>query len=120
MGEIAITVEDLHISYRCVNAISLKKTLFQKKDDRSRYFEAVKGISFELEKGKILGVIGKNGSGKSTMLRALAGIFSPDQGNIDLHGHSISLLAIGVGFNKELSGRENIVLSGLLLGFTDH
>lgn len=66
-----------------------------------------------------MGIIGKNGSGKSTLLRALAGIFSPDEGTIDLHGHSVSLLSIGVGFQKKLSGRENIYLSGLLLGFTE-
>ena len=69
-------------------------------------------------RGQILGITGKNGSGKSTMLRAIAGIFSADSGEIDLHGHSISLLAIGVGFKNELSGRENIILSGMLLGFT--
>ena len=53
------------------------------------------------------------------MLRAIAGIFSPDSGTIDLHGHSVSLLSIGVGFQKSLSGRENILLSGMLLGFTE-
>ena len=64
-------------------------------------------------------VIGGNGSGKSTMLRAIAGIFSPNSGTINLHGHSISLLSIGVGFQPELSGRENILLSGMLLGFSE-
>ena len=53
------------------------------------------------------------------MLKALAGIFSPDEGNIDLHNKSVSLLSIGVGFNKSLTGRENIVLSGMLLGFSE-
>ena len=53
------------------------------------------------------------------MLRAIAGIFSPDKGSIDLHGHSISLLSIGVGFNKKLTGKENIYLSGMLLGFSE-
>lgn len=71
------------------------------------------------QKGQILGIIGKNGSGKSTLLRALAGIFSPDEGTIETYGNSISLLAIGVGFQKELSGRENIMLSGMLLGFSE-
>ena len=76
-------------------------------------------MSFQVQKGEILGMVGKNGSGKSTMLRAIAGIFSPDSGRIDLHGNSVSLLAIGVGFQKRLSGRENILLSGMLLGFTE-
>lgn len=66
-----------------------------------------------------MGIIGKNGSGKSTLLRALAGIFAADEGTIDLHGHSVSLLSIGVGFQKKLTGRENILLSGMLLGFSE-
>ena len=80
---------------------------------------SVKGISFYVREGEILGIIGKNGSGKSTTLNALAGIFSPDSGSIDLNGHSISLLSIGVGFIREMTGRENITLSGMLLGFTE-
>ena len=64
-------------------------------------------------------VTGKNGSGKSTMLKALAGIFSADSGTIDLKGHTVSLLSIGVGFEREMSGRENIILSGMLLGFSE-
>ncbi len=89
-----------------------------KKFAKTEYFEAVKGITFDVKKGQILGIVGKNGSGKSTLLRALAGIFSPDEGSIDLHGHSISLMSIGVGFNGALTGRENIYLSGTLLGFS--
>ena len=81
-------------------------------------FEAVKHISFSVEEGGILGIIGKNGSGKSTLLRSIAGVFSPNSGSIDLHGHSVSLMALGVGFKDSLSGRENIILSGMLLGFS--
>ena len=84
-----------------------------------KVFHAVKNISFEIPKGQIVGICGKNGSGKSTLLRAIAGIFSADRGEIDLHDNSISLLSIGVGFQKKLSGYENIFLSGLLLGFTE-
>ena len=69
--------------------------------------------------GDILGIIGKNGSGKSTLLRSIAGIFSPNSGTIDLKGHSVSLMALGVGFKDSLSGRENIILSGMLLGFSE-
>ncbi len=82
------------------------------------YYEAVKGVSFEVKRGQILGIVGKNGSGKSTLLRAIAGIFCPDEGQIDLHGNSVSLLSIGVGFRPSLTGRENIFLSGMLLGFS--
>ena len=92
---------------------------WKKLGDKVELFKALKGVNFEVEEGKILGIIGKNGSGKSTMLRAIAGIFSPDKGTIDLHGNSISLLSIGVGFNKKLTGKENIYLSGMLLGFSE-
>ncbi len=118
MSESAISVNDVKIKYRCINKISLLKAIMNPKSfSKTEYFEAVKGVSFEVEKGKILGIVGKNGSGKSTLLRAIAGIFSPDEGEIDLHGHTISLLSIGVGFQTLLSGRENIYLSGMLLGF---
>ncbi len=117
MSEVAIEVKNLCIDYRPLKNISIVKTLFHKKDDKEKAFRAVKNVSFEVEKGEILGIVGKNGSGKSTMLRALAGIFRPDEGSIDLKGNSISLLSIGVGFNNEMSGRENIIISGMLLGF---
>ena len=118
MAESAISVKDVKIRYRCFKKVSLLKTIFApKKFSKTEYFEAVKGVSFEVEKGQILGIVGKNGSGKSTLLRAIAGIFSPDEGTIDLHGHSISLLSIGVGFQAKLTGRENIYLSSMLLGF---
>ena len=109
----AIEVKDLVISYQN------KKTLLHLKRQKPDRFVAVKGISFYVREGEILGIIGKNGSGKSTTLNALAGIFSPDSGSIDLNGHSISLLSIGVGFIREMTGRENITLSGMLLGFTE-
>ena len=85
----------------------------------SEEVHALKGVSFDICQGEFVSIMGSSGSGKSTLLRALANIFSADEGSIDLHGHSVSLLAIGVGFNKELTGRENIMISGLLLGFSE-
>ena len=119
MSKYAIEVENLCISYKGLKSYSIKRNFFKRKKDKKELFEAVKNLSFKVEEGEILGIIGKNGSGKSTTLRAIAGIFSPNSGKIDLHGHSISLLSIGVGFQKELTGRENILLSGMLLGFTE-
>lgn len=119
MSEYAIEVENLCISYRGLKSYSIKQNLLHGKRARAEEFQAVKNVSFKVEKGEILGLIGKNGSGKSTMLRAIAGIFSPNSGTINLHGHSVSLLSIGVGFQKELSGRDNILLSGMLLGFSE-
>lgn len=115
---IAVTVNDLHIIYRGLKKTSIRDT-WSKRKDKIEIFEALKGVSFKLEEGKILGIIGQNGAGKSTLLRSIAGIFSPDKGTIDLHNHTISLLSIGVGFNKKLTGRENIYLSGMLLGFSE-
>lgn len=119
MSEYSIEVKDLCISYRDLKAYSIKKMLLRGKKNEKDVFQAVKNVSFALEPGEVLGIIGKNGSGKSTMLKSIAGIFSADSGTIDLHGHSVSLLAIGVGFQKQLSGRENIMLSGMLLGFRE-
>lgn len=115
----AIEVKDLVISYRNLKKTSLKQSLLSFKRKKPDNFVAVKGISFYVREGEILGIIGKNGSGKSTTLNALAGIFSPDSGNINLNGHTISLLSIGVGFQREMTGRENIILSGMLLGFSE-
>lgn len=117
--EIAIEVKDLCIGYKNIQAYSIKKSLLKLKKSRVEEFQAVKNVSFSVPKGDILGIIGKNGSGKSTMLKALAGIFNPDQGTIDLKGHTVSLMAIGVGFQTEVTGRENILLSGMLLGFSE-
>lgn len=117
-NEIAISVKNLDIYYKEIKRFSIVKSGVNNILN-ARVFHAVKNISFEIPKGQIVGICGKNGSGKSTLLRAIAGIFSADRGEIDLHGNSISLLSIGVGFQKKLSGYENIFLSGLLLGFTE-
>lgn len=117
--DIAIEVKDLCIGYKNIKAYSIKKSLLKLKKVQVEEFKAVNNVSFEVKKGEILGIIGKNGSGKSTMLKALAGIFCPDSGTIDLKGHTVSLLSIGVGFQKEVTGRENILLSGMLLGFSE-
>lgn len=102
----AIDVTDLVISYQNLKKTSIKKNLLHFRRQKADRFVAVKGISFYVREGEILGIIGKNGCGKSTTLNALAGIFSPDSGTIDLKGHSISLLSIGVGFQREMTGRE--------------
>ena len=119
MSQNVIDVKDLVITYKTVQRSSLFHFLQpRRKKKKESLFTAVKGVSFSIEEGQIVGIVGKNGSGKSTMLRSIAGVFSPNSGSIDIHGRSISLLSIGVGFERTLSGRENIYLSGLLLGFT--
>lgn len=115
----AIEVKDLKITYKCVKSLSMRKSLFHLRKSKLEVYEALRGISFEVKKGEIMGIVGKNGSGKSTLLCAIAGIFSADSGSIELESDSVSLLSIGVGFQKKLSGRENIILSGMLLGFSE-
>ncbi len=118
-NQYAIEIKNLKIRYRSLTKMSIRKSLFKLKKSNMEIFEALKGISFNVPQGQIMGIVGKNGSGKSTLLKAIAGIFAPDEGSIDLHGHTISLLSIGVGFQKKLTGRENIFLSGMLLGFSE-
>ncbi len=119
MSELAINVNDVCIDYRPLKNFSIVKMLFHKRKEREKVFHAVKNVSFQVEKGKILGIVGKNGSGKSTLLKSIAGIFRPDSGYIDLCGNNISLMSIGVGFKDDITGRKNIILSGMLLGFSE-
>ena len=83
-----------------------------------REIEALQHVSFEVEHGKVLGVVGANGAGKSTLVRTIAGILPPTSGRIEVDGRVSTLLALGVGFNRKLSGRENVVLGGLAAGLT--
>jgi len=78
----------------------------------------LQNISFEVKEGEFLGIVGRNGSGKSTLLKLLAGIYAPDKGAIQLQGKLTPFIELGVGFNHELTGRENVFLNGALLGFS--
>jgi ABC-type polysaccharide/polyol phosphate transport system ATPase subunit len=80
--------------------------------------QALKGVSFEVPHGQVLGVVGANGAGKSTLMRTVAGILPPNSGRIEVDGRVSTLLALGVGFNKDLSGRDNVVLGGLAAGLS--
>lgn len=80
--------------------------------------EVLKGISFRVEKGEFFGIVGRNGSGKSTLLKIISQIYEPDAGNVAVHGKLVPFIELGVGFNPELTGRENIYLNGALLGFS--
>lgn len=117
MKDVVIEVDGVHVFYRIMNHMSIQQSIKRDKNKKSEWFEAVKGVSFTVKKGEIVGIIGKNGSGKSTLLRAIAGIFRPDIGRIDVFGHQVSLMSIGVGFDANTTGRDNIMTSGMLLGY---
>lgn len=119
MKEIALEVKDLCIDYRNLHHQSIHQSIKRRKEnDEKDVIHAVKNVSFEVEKGEIVGIVGKNGSGKSTMLKSIAGIFQPDSGTIDVKNNRVSLMSIGVGFKSENTGRENVMISSMLLGFT--
>lgn len=119
MVNYAIEVKNISVSYKTFKSFSIKNQFFKGNFKRVKTYEAVKNLTFSLEKGEILGLVGGNGAGKSTTLKVIAGIFSPNKGTIDLHGNSVSLLSVGMGFQVELTGRENIVMTGMLMGFSE-
>jgi len=116
MGNIALEVNHVSIDYKNLMHMSMHQSLLQKGVKRADIIRAVDDVSFQVEQGKILGIVGRNGSGKTTLLRSIAGIFRPDEGYIDTKGNRVSLMAIGIGFNPNNTGRENILKSGMLLG----
>lgn len=120
MAQPTITARDVRIVYKTLKSVTIRNALLSFRPGKMDTFEAVHPMSFETHEGDVVGIIGKNGSGKSTLLRAVSGIFSPDSGEIETYGNTVSLMALGVGFRPDLSGRENIFLSGLLLGFREN
>ncbi len=93
----------------------LLQTLLQR-SSKSKEFWALKNISFSIKKGETIGIIGSNGSGKSTMLKLVAGVSVPTKGNIMVNGKIAPLIELGAGFHPELTGRENVYLNGIILG----
>ena len=125
MSDAAIKVEHVSKDFRLPHEKATTiKSLFTNvfKGKRNRSYErqhALKDISFEIQKGEFFGIVGRNGSGKSTLLKLLAGIYQPTKGSVHTKGKLIPFIELGVGFNPELTGRENVYLNGALLGFSE-
>ncbi|MEA2281446.1 MAG: teichoic acid transport system ATP-binding protein [Solirubrobacteraceae bacterium] len=115
-----IRVEDVSLTYRTTleRNPTLKTTMIKlgRRERIIREVEALKGVSFTVPHGQVLGVVGANGAGKSTLMRVMSGILPPTRGRIEVDGRVSTLLALGVGFNKKLTGRENVILGGLAAG----
>ena len=118
----AIVVKNLKKSFSIPLEASsgIKQKLINALKGRKGYreFTPLDSISFTVKKGEFYGIVGKNGSGKSTLLKTLAGIYSPQAGSVTTKGTLVPFIELGVGFNPELSGRENVYLNGALLGFS--
>ena len=121
-SEVALSVEHVSKSFRLPTeqATGLKQAFINWTKGIKGYKEqkVLKDISFEVHKGDFFGIVGRNGSGKSTLLKLISGIYVPDEGNIRYQGKLVPFIELGVGFNPELTGRENVYLNGALLGFT--
>jgi ABC-2 type transport system ATP-binding protein len=117
--DIAVKVSHVSKSFRLPhesqNSLKGRMINFTKKGYEIQH--ALKDISFEVKKGEFFGIVGRNGSGKSTLLKILAGIYTPTKGSVAINGKLTPFIELGVGFNPELSGRDNVFLNGALLGF---
>lgn len=111
---IALEVNNVVVDYYSIKRRQLKEIFKLNKKEK---FRALDSITFKVNKGEVLGIIGQNGSGKSTLLKTIANIFEPDLGSINSFGNKVGLLSLGAGFDNNLSGYENIFLSGMLLGY---
>lgn len=122
-SEIAISVQDVHKSFKLPTerAWGLKQAIFNRLKGVKGFKEqkVLRGISFNVHQGEFLGIVGRNGSGKSTLLKVLSGIYVPEKGKVEINGNLVPFIELGVGFNPELTGRENIYLNGALLGFSN-
>jgi ABC-type polysaccharide/polyol phosphate transport system ATPase subunit len=117
-----IVVDDVSLTYRTSleRAPTLKTTMLRlgRRERVVREVEALKHVSFQVPHGQVLGVIGANGAGKSTLMRVMAGILPPTSGRVEVDGQVSTLLALGIGFNRKLTGRENVILGGLAAGLS--
>lgn len=123
MNDIVISVKqvskDFKLPHEKTNSIkSGVVNVFQKRGKKIETQHALRDISFDIRQGEFFGIVGRNGSGKSTLLKIIAGIYKPTKGTVTVSGKLVPFIELGVGFNPELTGRENVYLNGALLGFS--
>ncbi len=122
MAKVAVKVDDVSMKFNLSSEKidSLKDYILKSLKREVSYdeFWALKHISFTVEKGERLGILGVNGAGKSTLLKVIAGVFKPTEGKVTRHGSLAPLLELGAGFDSQYTGRENIYLYGALLGYS--
>ena len=118
-----IQAENITVCYRMSHdkIKSIKEYLVAMVKRKLQYdeFRALDGISFEIQKGEVIGIVGSNGAGKSTLLKVISGILRPTKGKVSLGGNVVPMLELGSGFDFDLSGRENIFLNGAILGYSE-
>lgn len=123
-NNIAISVKNVSKNFRLPHekADSIKSVFVNPFNKNRKKFEvqhALKNISFDIPEGEFFGIVGRNGSGKSTLLKIIAGIYQPNKGSVVVNGRLVPFIELGVGFNPELTGRENVYLNGALMGFSE-
>lgn len=118
-----IEVQNVSMRFRMANdrISSIKEYLVQLLRGKLKYneFEALKGVSFDVNRGEVVGLIGHNGAGKSTMLKVISGILKPTEGSVTVRGNIAPMLELGSGFDFDMTGRENIFLNGAILGYSE-
>ena len=123
MNDPIIEIQDVSMRFRLSNdrISSLKEFVTTALRGKLQYkeFEALKHISFSVDRGETVGIIGRNGSGKSTLLKIISGIMKPTSGNVTVKGNVVPMLELGSGFDMDLSGSENIFLNGAILGYSE-
>ncbi len=124
MSEVAVSIKGVkkhfHLSHEKEDSLKLQILNSFKKDRKKGHntYKALNGIDIEINKGDFIGILGRNGAGKSTLLKIIAEIYQPTEGIVKVNGKLVPFIELGVGFNPNLSGRDNVYLNGAMLGFT--
>jgi ABC-type polysaccharide/polyol phosphate transport system ATPase subunit len=121
-SSIAVSVENVTQRFRIIHerpdSVRELFTTFMRRKVTHHDFEAISNVSLELQRGEMVGIVGRNGSGKSTLLKIVAGVYTPTTGRVTVNGSLAPLIELGAGMHPEMTGRENILLNGLLMGYS--